>query len=774
MATEKWSLEHVQSLVDEIKTSKPEETQTIWAKLRKQLDIKVGVFRKEQNVLATTLLEDIKKNQYDANIVLALMHLVVKYIYTRKGIDDVSAYIVEEMIAKTDGSADFQSWGLYFLENMGIGVDQEVWIDKKWRDNIFNALQSEHAKVRQWSVYLLGALAFQHRGNNKGKSYIADEDIYRDIKLKLIAEWKNQSDIFVLRQFIISLGQVGGYYVEFPDDVPLNHNSTTQIVGILSEAVQYRNELIREQVDDAIRNIIDVIFRIKDDELTDHHKNYFVALLNLTDTLVEQQLKYENYRNAIRAIESFADRILKEKEENHSGILIKTSVDKLWLFIEKDVHLGADDKPEQLQRRVVRAINTIGIRLKLRVLELQGNIDATPDPVSSHLSELLKEYSGVLDNDIIGKLKHHFAKSGKNMDSAVVSEIATTLKHVMHTHETNKNEHNSVAHYFTNFILKGDKSLMENAIVAIGSLGSDDALNPLIASYNKNTQVKKAQQDDDTVILPLTPAQEINIRQALIKLGGEAAAEALFTKRTLELVEETFTTPMNENRAEVLITLKDVRENIKKSLDSVRQGTRIALISGTITFLVALLSLISEQNPIVALGAIGISSIVTLVGLFRQLFYDPGSAVQRATAEATKVLTGYLSFVNQTSITGLAVIHEYTRGTPDADFLTKISTISSQAAQDAAVLYGDVGAWPDQAVKVRVPDFKGESLEEARKNAEAVGLKLLVNSGTPMSQPPEGDSVTVGHVLSQSENAGEFVDAGKTILVTLNSGGGNG
>jgi serine/threonine-protein kinase len=155
--------------------------------------------------------------------------------------------------------------------------------------------------------------------------------------------------------------------------------------------------------------------------------------------------------------------------------------------------------------------------------------------------------------------------------------------------------------------------------------------------------------------------------------------------------------------------------------------------------------------------------IAAIVGLLTPFFWNSALAVQKGSAEMTRLVTGFHGYMGRMRLLGLGFADLCARDRADAQFLTTVSDAAGDAMLDSAGILSGVGAWPAGRGTVKVPDVAAKSWADAATLAAdrglAVTLKELAYS-----------DIESGKVSAQSPAANTLVETGTTIELTLSKG----
>jgi hypothetical protein len=164
----------------------------------------------------------------------------------------------------------------------------------------------------------------------------------------------------------------------------------------------------------------------------------------------------------------------------------------------------------------------------------------------------------------------------------------------------------------------------------------------------------------------------------------------------------------------------------------------------------------------IATGITGL--IASLVGLLTPFFWNSASAVQKANAEMTRLVTAFHGYMGRMRLLGLGFADAYTKDQADATFLTTVSEAAGSAMMDSSGLLTDISYWPAAREHVQTPDFAGMTWNDAETAAKARSLRIRLE-GQVFS-----DDVAEGRIVGQSPVADSKTEVGSVVNLTLSKG----
>jgi len=185
---------------------------------------------------------------------------------------------------------------------------------------------------------------------------------------------------------------------------------------------------------------------------------------------------------------------------------------------------------------------------------------------------------------------------------------------------------------------------------------------------------------------------------------------------------------------------------------------------GIVLLIIAARMLLGAKARDLQVLATGLGGLVAAIaGLLTPFFWNSASAVQKASAEMTRLVTGFHGYMSRMRLLGLGFADLFSRQKADVQVLTSVANAAGDAMLDSAGVLADVAVWPSGKGTVKVPDVTGKTWAEAAQLAHERGLTIT------LKDLAYGDTAE-GRVSGQSPTADSIVEVGTEIELTLSKG----
>jgi hypothetical protein len=660
--------------------------------------------------------------------------------------------------ADEEAEVDLRAWALFSLCWAGLNIDQNSW-DDQGKPSAGKALNDNQAKVRQWAAYTLGEMARQGKrpDANEGYSRLADPYTYTQVEKALCKRWEGEIDAYVARQLIISLGYAGGHV-----KAPEGEEPVRPIVKILAEAAGHCQGAVRGQLPEAVMEVADTITNLQDISPDEQSETLKRLIDVLKPWLNDSEFDYETYRSAIRAIAHIV-RLVLQASDKAAQIEWYEEVARTGLTVLLQA-AESTTFPESLRYRIhshaVRAMGHMGREAQdpaRRVLNhaavpwLKLMLASPDDGVAMEVTDTLRAIMGEKE------AAHFFADvvllDDPSMDAALHDlhpSRGTPLDPPPGEPEPGRHQQIQTSSY-TDRVEKRRWLARERAARALAAIPED------AKREDFNRLVRSVQRQDGP--------QYTRAHDALGIMGSVEAADALIGAEKGKWVQDKFFGPMDE-----------ADKHGRKILDGTVWMSRLSwgftlLVSlGVTTFgawllYVSVRSIQGADAPDWGTIATGITGLVaSLAGLLTPFFWNSASAVQKANAEMTRLVTAFHGYMGRMRLLGLGFADAYTKDQADATFLTTVSEAAGSAMMDSSGMLTDISYWPAAREHVQTPDFAGMTWNDAETAAKARSLRITLE-GQAFS-----DDIAEGRIVAQSPVADSQTEVGSVVKLTLSKG----
>jgi hypothetical protein len=762
-------------LLDDLQDTKKPEKARAWGLLME------GLYKGEYAAVDDVSLEEWKRTfdgnraHADCTVAAASLRLLGSAVAAHP--DGTWSRIVETATRVAQNgrrpSDDLTAWGLYILTRAkGVVSEQEA-------QALFGLLESQNSKVRQWVAFALGELCkdveFGHPDGSRFED-AANNKLRVESMACLMTRWKDEIDVFVQRDIVIALASAGhlvkdtaalrdlfdaaakhrnpvvwveapraiqavaGHYLDDPGSAG-HAGNVVPLLGVLGDAWFKEDKPLQQtgrswqlwqhrtgpRLLDVVRILADLTKRTVAVNIPDA---FFPFLAAARWVFKQQGFDYETGRAIITAMEDVLPlECAQATTANGCADAVKSLM---------DLAAGAGLAQEtRLRTRALQAIAYLG--RKARTDNTKPLLDALSlDGHTKALRTLVRD-------------------SDKELGPAAAEALTVVLG------ET------TAADFYVEVILDdgggavADSSARRLATSALGSLPGETKK----ASIERLATAIKLQDD---------PLRRERARIALTAMGGADSVKALVGIEKKAWVQNRYFNPMHEMDAEARKSLKVVQGQARVSFWFTHVAASVVVAIGIALAVGCLVAIFKDAGTWTVLGP-GIAAVVTAVGgMLVPFFFNPASAVQRACAEMTRVITAFMGYSGRMRLLGLGFAAEYTKDSADLAFLKAINEAAGSALADSCNVLGDVAVWPGMST-VEVPDLVGKDWDTAVAAAKPFGLQVSLDkvdfsekaddeNKIVKQTPPTKSQAVVGTVIKVVISKGKKESAATTTTTT--------
>jgi hypothetical protein len=618
-------------------------------------------------------------------------------------------------------SDDLTAWGLYVLTRAKRTVTAEE------ASKLFDLFRNGNSKVRQWAAFAVGELCKdKEAGHPDGSRFgaVPTGDLRFEAMACLMNQWKDEIDVFVQREIVIALASAG-HLVEQP----------ARLRTLFGEAANHRNPVVWAEVPGAVQAVAG---HYLDDPGSPGHVADVVPLLEvLRDAWFKgdkpastagrswrlwQDRTGPRLPDVVRVLADLTKRSVKFRTP---GALVPLLDAAKWVFKQQGLDYetgraiitaledvlpvecsslpasrGCADAVKSLIDLAAGVSPAAEIRLRTRALQAVTYLarNASSDNVKP-LVDALRAHADVLKALVRGSDKDLGPAAAEAL-TAVVGEAAAAEFYVEVILEDREG---SVA----------DSPARRLATCALGSLQGETKK----AGIERLATSIKLQND---------PLERERARVALTAMGGSDAVKALVGIEKKEWLENRYFEPMRVMNDSATARLKRVEDQADTSFTFARWASGIVVAVGAVLAIACIVAIFKNAGTWTVIGP-GIAAVVTAVGgMLVPFFFNPASAVQRACAEMTRVITAFISYSGRMRLLGLGFAAEYTKDAADLAFLKAVNEAAGAALADTCNVLSDVAVWPGMST-VEVPDLVGKDWDSAVAAAKPFGLQVSLD-----------------------------------------------
>ena len=650
-----------------------------------------------------------------------------------------------DIAANPAAAVDERAWALYALSC------QRRKVPENDRKILIKVLNDQEAKVRQWAAFALGRLTSEPPSSSKATLAVS---AYGTVEEELANRWQVEIDTYVCRALVAAMGSAGGYAAPTGD-------GAGPAVALLQLAIQNRHSDVWAELPAAVSGVARNVTERSGLDGKDRYKILDALLQALQDWLKRPPGQYDAYRGAIRTIIGLVSLMVSKEYPGLKPLAVK-GLNLLLDLAESPDYPIPDDLRDPVQERSLMALANLRERLS---------------------KEEARQLTDLLDGVVVPRLKCMLCRESDD-GAAHVLRALTRLMGV-----------EDAARFYTDVILEDEPAAAaaRHHLEFLDKLTAEPSLrDDVFIHLRDGTMTKAAAQDrleerarqraaqslrgigegaqsesfkrlDKALQLQVSPAYE-RAQEALSGMGGSAAAAALVAAARRDWVETKFFTPIEKADEEGKVLLSDTARMSKQSWLFTMIASGVVIVAGIILLIITFSKIDTTGANDLAALATGLGGLVAVVvGMLTPFLWNAAAAVQKGSAEMTRLVTSFHGYMGRMRLLGLGFADLSTRQQADVQVITTIANAAGDAMLDSAGVLSQVSVWPSGKGMVKVPDVAGKTWAEAAALAEERGLEVTLKK-------LEYSDTDEGKVSAQSPSANSTVETGTVIELTLSKG----